>query len=129
MESPFSRFLDASGCRSQGELAAMLGVRLTLVIDAKKRGRIPDDWLRRLRAVRGVNPDWVLSGEGRKYVDNEGPWMQEVLREEPCSERLRGYSSKALAAELLRRAEQHDEERSDGREGAESGPPGGTPRA
>lgn len=126
MEHAFSRFLDASGCRSQGELAGMLGVRLTLVIDVKKRGQIPEEWLRRLRSVRGVNPQWVLTGEGQKYMDNHGPWIQEALREEPACEGLRGYSSKALAAELLRRAALYDEAR--GTEGQENGVDSGTRR-
>lgn len=115
MDTAFTRFLDAAGCRSQRELAEMLGVRQTLVVDAKKRNVIPDEWLRRLRLARDVDPQWVLTGKGRKYIDNSGPWPLEPLpggrdaalpgreRVEPPVGLLRGYSSRTLAEELLRR--------------------------
>ncbi len=108
MPSSFARFQDASGCLSKGELADMLGVRLTLVIDAKKRDRIPDEWLRRLQTIRGINPQWVLTGEGQKYIDRQVCWPVGASGDPPPPELLRGYSSKSLAEELLRRTALYD---------------------
>ncbi len=115
MTTSFERFSDAVGCRSQKELADMLGVRQALVVDARKRDSIPASWLRRLQCARGVNPHWVLTGEGPKYMNNFCPWLEEPPpagvaaalpgegKEEPANP-LRAYSSRALAEELLRRA-------------------------
>lgn len=103
MKDTFARFFDASGCCSQVELAALLGVRQALVADAKKQNNIPDDWLRRLQKVHDINPHWVLTGEDPKYMNNKDSWGEAPDLRRPTAEGLGSYSSKDLTDELLRR--------------------------
>ena len=58
------RLYQAAECRTQMELAAFLDVRQPSISVAKKRGTIPADWLLKLLRKKGVNPDWILTGQG-----------------------------------------------------------------
>ncbi|MCL1940023.1 MAG: helix-turn-helix domain containing protein [Desulfovibrionaceae bacterium] len=60
------RFFEAAGCRTQVELADFLGIKQSSISDAKRRRRIPSDWLLKLWRKKGVNPDWILTGQGPK---------------------------------------------------------------
>ena len=66
--TPLDRFLEAAHCRTQLELAAFLGVRQTFIADAKRRAFIPAEWLLTLLRLKGVNPEWVLTGQGPQYL-------------------------------------------------------------
>ncbi|MCD7982756.1 MAG: helix-turn-helix domain containing protein [Desulfovibrio sp.] len=57
-----------TGCGTQQELASLLGIRQSSISDAKKRGSIPADWLLTLWRKKGVNPDWILWGQGERGV-------------------------------------------------------------
>ncbi|WP_298030891.1 helix-turn-helix domain-containing protein [uncultured Desulfovibrio sp.] len=67
MQTPLDRLLEAAECRSQIELANLLGTRQSLISDAKRRGIIPVDWLAFLQRTKGVRPEWILSGTAPKY--------------------------------------------------------------
>lgn len=56
------------GCRSQAELAQILGVRQSSISDAKRRGIIPSPWLLTLLCKKWINPAWILTGRGAHYV-------------------------------------------------------------
>ena len=66
MSTPLDRFFEAAGCRTQVALADFLGIKQSSVADAKKRGSIPSDWLITLWRKKGVNPDWILTGQGAR---------------------------------------------------------------
>lgn len=105
--TPLSRVFEAATCRTQEELAGLLGIRQSAVSDAKRRKSVPSEWLVCLFRLRGVNPEWVLTGCGPKYLNKENgqdslPQTAEQLK--PSLEMLRMFSSKALADELVRRA-------------------------
>lgn len=53
-----------TGCGTQTALAAALGITRSFVSDARRRKVIPADWLLTLLRSRGVNPDWILTGDG-----------------------------------------------------------------
>lgn len=57
MPTPLDRVYEAAGCRTQTELAKFLGMRQSSISDAKKRGKIPSDWLLTLWRKTGINPD------------------------------------------------------------------------
>jgi len=112
MSTPLSRVFEAAGCRTQIELANLLGIRQSSISDAKKRNSIPAEWLVTLLRLRGVNPEWILSGDGPKFLSNAaadnknltGPQEQNGLPATPPSlDVLRCFSSRDLADELLRR--------------------------
>lgn len=106
MNSPFSRVYAATGCRSQAELGKLLGIRQSSVADAKKRGGVPADWLLTLLRLRGINPDWVLTGDGPCFVKLHSATYECEAVEVECTAReevLRRLPAKELADELLRR--------------------------
>lgn len=63
-----SRASEAAGCRTQFELADFLGVRRASISDAKRRGSIPSEWLLTLLRKKRINPAWVLTGEGSRFL-------------------------------------------------------------
>ena len=58
------RFFEAAGCRTQTDLAKFLDISQSSISDAKRREVIPAEWLLKLLRNRGVNPDWILTGDG-----------------------------------------------------------------
>ncbi|MCL1939698.1 MAG: helix-turn-helix domain containing protein [Desulfovibrionaceae bacterium] len=112
MNSPLSRVFEAAECRTQIELASLLGIRQSSISDAKKRNSIPAEWLVTLLRLRGVNPEWILSGSGPRFLNrttDSGDYMDEeqsvaMFNTVPSQDVLRHFSSRDLADELLRRA-------------------------
>ena len=62
------RVFEAAECRTQVELAVFLGIRQSSVADSKKRQSIPAEWLIKLLQQKGINPDWVRTGQGDKLM-------------------------------------------------------------
>lgn len=105
--TPLSRVFEAADCRTQEELAGLLGIRQSAVSDAKRRKSVPSEWLVCLFRLRSVNPEWVLTGCGPKFLNKESGQNSATFMErkpKPSVEMLRQFSSKALADELVRRA-------------------------
>ena len=113
MNTPLSRVFEAAGCRTQIELANLLGIRQSSISDAKKRNSIPAEWLVTLLRLRGVNPEWILSGDGPKFLSNATTDSKGLTGSQeqgsslpatpPSLDVLRCFSSRDLADELLRR--------------------------
>ena len=104
-EVQYKRVLEAAECRTQIELAAVLGVRQSSVSDAKRRQSIPAEWRVKLFEKKRVNPEWILHGGSMKYL---GPAdatqsmphvvrVTEIRPPESCS-------AQELVNELVRRA-------------------------
>lgn len=68
-ESAYARILSIASCRTQVELAEVLGIRQSSVSDAKKRGTVPAEWMLTLLQRFGVNPNWVLTGKGTQFLE------------------------------------------------------------
>ena len=105
MSSAFQRFYVAAECRTQIELAHFLGIQQSSISDAKRRGAVPAEWLLKLLRYKGINPDWVLTGEGPRYMrplDGDEVVMPVVHSVEirPPQE----CSAQELVNELVRRA-------------------------
>ena len=99
------RFFQTAGCRTQQQLAEFLGIRQSAITDAKRRGAIPADWLLKLLRMQGVNPDWILTGEGVHYLRSAEPGesvfpAERVIEIRPPEE----CSAQELINELVRRA-------------------------
>ena len=67
-ETQFERLFEAAECRTQTELADLLGIRQSSIAVAKRRNRLPSDWLLKLLRLRNINPDWIIFGSGPKYL-------------------------------------------------------------
>lgn len=104
-ESQYKRVFDAAECRTQTELAAILNIRQSSISDAKKRKRIPADWRVKLFEKKRINPEWILYGEGAKYLvpadaQPGAPHVVRVMEIRPPQE----CSAQELFNELVRRA-------------------------
>lgn len=89
-----SRIQLVTGCGTQQELAEFLGIRQSSISDAKKRGSIPSDWLLSLWRKKGIDPDWILTGQGSRWLksvecaeDIRSPtvYIKEIKPPEECS--------------------------------------------
>lgn len=67
-EAVLERIRSVTGCRTQQELAAFLGIRQSSISDAKRRRAVPAEWLLTLLRETGVNPDWIVTGHGARRL-------------------------------------------------------------
>ncbi len=68
IDALLNRILDATGIRSQSELAKELGIDRSGITHARNNNRIPDKWIVKLYRKFGFNPQWIESGQGRTYL-------------------------------------------------------------
>lgn len=106
MTAALDRVFEAANCRTQEELAALLGIRQSAISDAKRRGSVPAEWMICLFRLRNINPEWILTGCGPRFLDkekgNDIPRKNDPVAK-PTADVLRLFSAKALADELVRR--------------------------
>ena len=67
VDEQLRRIYEATGCKTQIDLAALLGIRQSSVSIARKQGKIPDKWLVRL-SLMGISLEWVLVGKGQRRL-------------------------------------------------------------
>lgn len=67
-EARLFRVFAAAGCRTQEELAAFLDIKQSSISDAKKRKVVPSEWLMKLLRKRNVSPDWIMTGQGPRFM-------------------------------------------------------------
>lgn len=105
-EEQMGRVFAVTGARTQVELAALLDIKQATIANSKKRGNVPDRWLIRLLRRLNVNPDWVLTGRGHRYVTAlPDSGMGDVL------EIIRSLPTRALMDELTRRLDALEKEK------------------
>ncbi len=101
----YRRVFEAAECKTQVELAAFLEIRQSSIADAKRRKNIPAEWRVKLFEKKRINPDWILSGEGSRYLvpadtDQGKPQVVRITKVRPPRE----CSAQELVNELVRRA-------------------------
>lgn len=62
------RLYEVSGCTSYYELAMFLDTKPAQISDARRRLRIPVEWLRTVFLKTYANPVWILTGEGERTL-------------------------------------------------------------
>lgn len=67
----FRRIKQATGTRTQVELAEVLDIRQSSISDAKRRNSVPADWYMKLFEQYGLNPDWLKKEIGPMYLRTE----------------------------------------------------------
>lgn len=98
------RIFMATECRTQMELAELLGVKQSSISDAKKRNAIPAQWLIKLLRLKNINPEWILTGQGAFCL---GPAVKEDSAKIMYLRRTRPprqCTTQELVSELVRRA-------------------------
>lgn len=104
-ESQYRRVFEAAECRTQVQLAEVLDIKQSSISDAKRRRNIPAEWQVKLFEKKRINPEWILGGDGAKYLapaDSEPsqPHIIKVIEVRPLAE----CSAQDLFTELVRRA-------------------------
>jgi len=80
MDAVLARMMQACGCATQAELAALLGVGKAAISDAKRRGVAPSKWFQKLsRPPHLLNPVWLEPGLGE-------PGQQPVAAPPPAAD-------------------------------------------
>ncbi|EGW42911.1 hypothetical protein HMPREF0178_00408 [Bilophila sp. 4_1_30] len=67
-DAAYARICEVCGMKTQTELSAYLGIRQSSISDAKRRVAVPAAWLLTLLTREGVNPTWILTGGGSKFL-------------------------------------------------------------
>ncbi len=67
----FKRISEATGIRSQIELASILQVNRSAITQAKNKDSIPAKWILHLSRKFELNPDWIEHGIGNKLIRDE----------------------------------------------------------
>ncbi len=67
-DAAYARICEVCGMKTQTELSAYLGIRQSSISDAKRRVAVPAAWLLTLLTREGVNPTWILTGNGPRYL-------------------------------------------------------------
>ena len=87
---PVDRIFKITKCTSQRELAELLGISQPSVSSVCKSdsGEVPAQWAITLMRIKGLHPEWLLSGEGPTHLPRG---IEESLpsREEQFTEALR----------------------------------------
>ncbi len=105
-DSQYRRLLEATGCRTQVELAEILGIRQSSISDAKRRNTIPSDWLVKVFEKKRINPDWIRMGAGSRWLQASSaagempPTVTTVIERRSAED----CSTDELIAEVMRRA-------------------------
>lgn len=103
-EAQYRRILEATGCKTQVQLADFFEIRQSSISDAKRRKAIPAEWLIKLFDKKRINPDWIRTGNsGRLLRPAEAlepmPLQAAAIEFRPAQE----CSTDELLIELVRR--------------------------
>ena len=74
-------FAAVPSIQNQTQLAESLEIKPSSVSDAKKRGKIPPEWIGKLSGKFGLNANWLLAGEGTPFIDPHDGMSQQDFDE------------------------------------------------
>lgn len=66
------RMTKAVGVKTQADLGGVLGISQASISDAKRKGKIPPEWLVKLAEERDINPNWIKTGQGPMKIGEPG---------------------------------------------------------
>ncbi len=66
-----NRILNATGISSSSELAKQLEINRSGITHARNNNRIPDKWIVKLYRKFGLNPQWIETGIGRVFMNDQ----------------------------------------------------------
>lgn len=96
IDMALARIYAETGTSTQVGLAEVLQIRQSSISDAKRRASIPDGWLVKLIELYNLNPDWIRTGMGPKYLlpsDDEQKLALQSMREKLRQEVLEDIMS------------------------------------
>lgn len=113
-EEQLARICSTTRRRDLAGLADFFGTSQAMVADAKRRGKVPADWLLVLLRAQNISPEWVLTGHGPRFMVALRDPVEEdkklayqtasaALAQEEDEAALSRLPSRRLTDELLRR--------------------------
>lgn len=91
-DGAMARIHEVCCTRTQVQLAEVLGVRQSSISDAKRRRSIPADWQLTILNTFGIDPHWLMIGDGPKFRvlshDDQGGAVSVSALEAKVKERL-----------------------------------------
>jgi phage repressor protein C with HTH and peptisase S24 domain len=75
----YRRISDTTGIFSQTQLASILKVNRSAITQAKKKDSIPPKWILQLSKEFGLDPEWIESGTGEKFIRPDEDLMFEKI--------------------------------------------------
>ncbi len=75
------RIYEVTGCTNMDDLSAYFNAPLGTISDARRRKRVNAHFLLILLFQKGINPVWILTGEGAKYLQSSHVASVEPLLE------------------------------------------------
>lgn len=106
-EEQMDRIRMVRGKKTQQELAAFLNVRQSAVSDAKRRGKIPADWLLLLLLLllllrtKNILPEWILTGTGPCFASPPSGFYETEAEYFPCQTTSRNVSGEVSPSVLI----------------------------
>ncbi len=65
----YQRICEVTQIATQMQLAELLEIRQSSISDAKRRNSIPAEWYMKLFEKYNLNPDWLKTGQGPKFLE------------------------------------------------------------
>ncbi|MCF6246958.1 MAG: helix-turn-helix domain-containing protein [Desulfobacula sp.] len=65
------RILNATGISSSSELAKQLEINRSGITHARNNNRVPDKWIVKLYRKFGLNPQWIETGIGKVFMNDQ----------------------------------------------------------
>ncbi|MFK4764267.1 S24 family peptidase [Desulfobaculum sp. SPO524] len=94
-----ARIIEALGIGTQSALARELGVSRGAISDAKSKNKVPAEWLLKLFRTHSLNPFWLETGHGAKFLREDT--VRRTVRDAPAPEREPQYDYVPLVAARL----------------------------
>jgi len=82
----FVRLLTATESKSESDFARSIGITPQSVNGARKRGKVPPDWVQSVAEKTGVSSDWLFFGRVPMRPDNAQPTAPEPGKINPIPE-------------------------------------------
>ncbi|CAN2040519.1 putative CI repressor [Candidatus Magnetomoraceae bacterium gMMP-15] len=92
----FERLKNYKGFRKDGELANFLGVKPNTISTYKKRDKIPHDILFSICDNENMNYNWLLTGKGSMYINDEELALDHSPRVKTITRMLKKMSEEDL---------------------------------
>ncbi len=77
----FMRLLAATESKSESDFARSIGITPQSVNGARKRGKVPPDWVQSVAEKTGVSSDWLFFGRGPMRWGSEGEASPQLAME------------------------------------------------
>lgn len=74
------RMIGAIGGKTQSDLGKTLGISQASISEAKRKDKVPPEWFLKLSTEKGLNPNWLLTGQGLVYIPERETVDAELLR-------------------------------------------------